>query len=239
MPITYPLEKDTVDLLYFKKFGVFPNFQTLLNLPSVNKFLDLKQLTEDLTQRGFHVNSIDFVKYSPLNFEHPDESRSQLLILSLTPNFDVDLPPVYIELRNGLCTQILVRWASSNLTETADLFSEWINQLNSAFVEIFNCKITKTHFIYLITAAGNSWHLTPFELSNKFEYSDMIEFNYNDGFKATSDLIIDKLSNDDKGLILLHGGFGTGKTMYARYLCQLQSLKKKIIYLYKIMAVII
>jgi hypothetical protein len=57
-----------------------------------------------------------------------------------------------------------------------------------------------------------------------------IEENYNDDFKEVHHIIINRLSKkNDKGLILLHGKPGTGKTSYIRYL--VASLKKDVIFL--------
>ena len=57
-----------------------------------------------------------------------------------------------------------------------------------------------------------------------------IEDNYNNDFKEIHQTIIKRLSkNNDKGLVLLHGKPGTGKTSYIRYL--ISSLKKNIIFL--------
>ena len=57
-----------------------------------------------------------------------------------------------------------------------------------------------------------------------------IEENYNDDFKEIHKTIFKRLSKkNDKGLVLLHGKPGTGKTSYIRYL--ICSLKKEIIFL--------
>jgi len=57
-----------------------------------------------------------------------------------------------------------------------------------------------------------------------------IEDNYNDDFKDIHQTIIRRLSKkNDKGLVLLHGKPGTGKTFYIRYL--ISSLKKNVIFL--------
>jgi len=54
--------------------------------------------------------------------------------------------------------------------------------------------------------------------------------NYNDDFKSVHQTILKRLSrNNDKGIVLLHGKPGTGKTSYIRYL--LTSLKKEVIFL--------
>jgi hypothetical protein len=57
-----------------------------------------------------------------------------------------------------------------------------------------------------------------------------IEDNYNDDFKDIHQTIIKRLSKkNDKGLVLLHGKPGTGKTSYIRYL--LSSVRKNVIFL--------
>lgn len=54
--------------------------------------------------------------------------------------------------------------------------------------------------------------------------------NYNDEFVDIHNIILQRLSKkNDKGLVLLHGKPGTGKTSYIRYL--LSKLKKKVIFL--------
>jgi SpoVK/Ycf46/Vps4 family AAA+-type ATPase len=57
-----------------------------------------------------------------------------------------------------------------------------------------------------------------------------IEDNYNDDFKEIHQTIMQRLSKkNDKGLVLLHGKPGTGKTSYIRHL--VASLKKNVIFL--------
>jgi hypothetical protein len=57
-----------------------------------------------------------------------------------------------------------------------------------------------------------------------------LEDNYNDDFKEIHQTIVKRLSRkNDKGLVLLHGKAGTGKTSYIRYLISL--VKKEVIFL--------
>lgn len=57
-----------------------------------------------------------------------------------------------------------------------------------------------------------------------------IEDNYNDDFKEIHQTILKRLSRkNDKGLVLLHGKPGTGKTSYIRYL--ISSVRKNVIFL--------
>jgi len=57
-----------------------------------------------------------------------------------------------------------------------------------------------------------------------------IDDNYNDDFKEIHKVIVKRLSKkNDKGLLLLHGKPGTGKTSYIRYL--VATLKKDVIFI--------
>lgn len=57
-----------------------------------------------------------------------------------------------------------------------------------------------------------------------------LDDNYNDDFKPIHETIVKRLSRkNDKGIVLLHGKPGTGKTSYIRYL--IASVKKPVIFL--------
>lgn len=78
----------------------------------------------------------------------------------------------------------------------------------------------------VITVSNNSLELktiniTPTELD--------LDLYYNDDFKAVDATIKERLANEkDKGIVLLHGLPGTGKTTYLRHL--IGSLKKKVMF---------
>lgn len=55
------------------------------------------------------------------------------------------------------------------------------------------------------------------------------EINYNADFKPVHELILQRLTENSKGLVLLHGLAGTGKTTYLRYLTH--QLKKRVIFI--------
>jgi hypothetical protein len=79
-----------------------------------------------------------------------------------------------------------------------------------------------------------------FDLEQKEITCPEIDFaiNYNEDFTPIHKLITDKLSiTNSKGLVLLHGLAGTGKTTYIRYLINI--LKKRVIYIPPSMASLI
>jgi hypothetical protein len=87
-------------------------------------------------------------------------------------------------------------------------------------------KVRKSPEIKLLVSGNGittlSQKITPPKLS--------IEDNYNDDFHAVHQVILKRLSTkNDKGLVLLHGKPGTGKTSYIRYLTS--QLVKDVIFL--------
>jgi len=97
-------------------------------------------------------------------------------------------------------------------------------------------EIVKLHFteevvvegkIFLLYESGGYLYLQDFEV--KKGPLD-INMNYNDDFAKVNDLILKRLNKEnDKGLVLLHGEPGTGKTSYIRYLTT--QVSKKLIYI--------
>ncbi len=81
--------------------------------------------------------------------------------------------------------------------------------------------------ILLLTQSGNGICTSSFPIA-KPKLS--IEDNYNEDFSDVHQTILRRLSNKkDKGLVLLHGKPGTGKTFYVRYL--ITFLKKDVIFI--------
>ncbi len=105
------------------------------------------------------------------------------------------------------------------------------NKVEALFLEIkqrFRGKRKRhTPYISLVTESQSGYTTTEMEIKKpKLSLDD----NYNDNFKEVHQTIMKRLSKKkDKGLVLLHGKPGTGKTSYIRYL--IASLKKKVIFL--------
>lgn len=81
--------------------------------------------------------------------------------------------------------------------------------------------------INLITYSRIGFETTPLQVSRQ---KINLNENYNDDFREIHQTILKRLSGkNDKGLVLLHGKPGTGKTTYIRYLVSL--VRKKVIFL--------
>lgn len=104
---------------------------------------------------------------------------------------------------------------------------EKVESLISGIKRFKKRKTTETPLIFLLVSTRYGIECKPFEISKP---SLSIEDNYNDDFKEIHKTVIKRLSkNNDKGIVLLHGKPGTGKTFYVRYL--ISQLQKKVIFM--------
>lgn len=110
-----------------------------------------------------------------------------------------------------------------------------LSQVEVVVEELKNFSIKKSKKkpeLFLLMNGFHGMECKPMEISKpKMNIQD----NYNDDFKEINQIILKRLSkNNDKGLVLLHGKPGTGKTSYIRYL--ISSLKKNVIFIPPILA---
>ena len=110
------------------------------------------------------------------------------------------------------------------------LFSQTqIEKVESIIKEIkkFKKRNQNKAFISLLIKTSNGFETKSLEITKpKLSIDD----NYNDDFKDIHHTILKRLlKSNDKGLVLLHGKPGTGKTSYIRYLASL--IKKKVVFL--------
>lgn len=106
--------------------------------------------------------------------------------------------------------------------------------LEKNIINCFKLNIVKEYernMVGMISVDGSGeLFVKDFSLDKKFKINDL-DIHYGDNFKNYHNDLFKKLKGDKKGLILLHGDPGTGKTYYIRYLLQqLSRTKKKVLY---------
>jgi hypothetical protein len=122
---------------------------------------------------------------------------------------------------------IAVKWAKSvsksyrqdrgiNISLCGNASPKDFNEVTSHFTPLAKTRRERENNIALVIQTNRGYDTTTFELpKQKLD----IELNYGKGFKPIHEKIIGKLNEPkSKGLVLLHGTPGTGKTHYLKYL---------------------
>lgn len=116
------------------------------------------------------------------------------------------------------CSTVRFLFSKTEISEVEAIISEIVK---------FRGKPRKVNRLSLLVNSPRGIDIKSFEIVKP---KLCIKDNYNEDFLEIHRLIMKRLSKiNDKGLVLLHGRPGTGKTSYIRYL--ISSLKKKIIFL--------
>jgi hypothetical protein len=152
-----------------------------------------------------------------------------------------DLSPGDITYTHKLANsfEIIVKWKetkiSKDILEISDLEVWWDPSCNFSIDEfhkdLIKTKISSTEksSVYMVAMIDGSLDLKAFDITVP---EIDIKMNYGDEWAIKHDRLIEALTVDaKKGIALLHGLPGTGKSMYIRYLISLLSERRTMIYL--------
>lgn len=156
----------------------------------------------ELLYRSVHNNNSNSSQYEIYECRHNDTNNITLLCLVREIN------NIYDE---------------RNFTEIVELYStltendEEVSRLMSLMDSLPKLIGQKENNIRLIQQNNQGeYFLSDFIIKNKSEIN--IELNYGEKFIPVNNRIINKLTQTEKGLVLLHGEPGTGKSYYLRHL---------------------
>ncbi|MBX2965650.1 MAG: AAA family ATPase [Cyclobacteriaceae bacterium] len=208
--------KTSLSDLFFEKHGSYLNKFTLFtaHFNSIPNFIQEIEIDCERATRWFSGNYKSEIKdlyyekgYSRKRKEMLLENVFYFLYEDLIINFDVACSVVYFLFRK---------------TEPSK-----VEAISSAIRKFRERKQRKKPEISLLINGRNGIKTNSMDITRpKLSIDD----NYNDDFKEIHHTILKRLSRkNDKGLVLLHGKPGTGKTSYIRYL--IASLKKDVIFL--------
>ncbi|RPD43523.1 AAA family ATPase [Paracnuella aquatica] len=127
-------------------------------------------------------------------------------------------------LRNGCVIEIGCWYAELFHDDTDDAFVAAITELAQRYKEKVRRKPLEMN---LIVSGTHGLELRAMEVKRKSLDLDLF---YDDDFKEVHGVIYNRLNrSSDKGIVLLHGLPGTGKTTYLRYL--IGKIKKRVLFL--------
>lgn len=135
-----------------------------------------------------------------------------------------EMPPtVQIELDDDTFMDIPARGAGVRvLSNEPKNFVELVKQIEER--KLFTQRKPEPNYVGLIVKTNHGYDTMPFKLPTQ---TIDIRMNYGDAFEPIHDKIISTLNQKNgKGLVLLHGTPGTGKTHYLKYLASQISGKR-------------
>lgn len=193
--------------LFYHYFGVVPSKKMFVN---INQPKLLKQVQE---------------QYQPI----AEQVHKSCVIDNRNKIFE--LRSVWISLQPGLAlffnpglehTSVRVE-----LLYKHDITPELLLEIERLITRFTIRKRRVQKHIHMIVSRRNNLDVEQFELPKS---KSLLSEHYNEDFMEINKLIIKRLNTkNDKGIVLLHGRPGTGKTSYLRYLCH--TVRKPIIFI--------
>lgn len=196
--------------------------------------LDLicEKIVELFNQHEYSIKSELDVEYDD-NLDKPDQYSvyRQIVIIFAKNKTHADIDNksnsdiIGIELlaaKNLVCCTALSSQRDSHKKLVSD-----IKQYRSQICVKSGLDKNKTFFT--IGKNSHGFELQSFDITTITDDID-VDFNYNDNFKECNDVIQNAINDNKRGLVLLHGIPGSGKTSYIKYLIN-KGFDRKIIYI--------
>ncbi|MFN7847852.1 MAG: AAA family ATPase [Bacteroidota bacterium] len=193
--------------LFCHYFGVIPSKKMFVNIDHPKL---LKQVQE---------------QYQPV----PEQVHKSCVIDKRNKAFE--LRSVWLSLQHGLALFFNPGLDHSSvrveLLYKHDINPELLQEIEQLITRFTIRRRKVQKHIHMIVARRNNLDVEQFELPKS---KSLLSEHYNEDFMEINKLIIKRLNTkNDKGIVLLHGRPGTGKTSYLRYLCH--TVRKPIIFI--------
>jgi hypothetical protein len=110
---------------------------------------------------------------------------------------------------------------------------KYLENIDSIIKLFKDCKINsdiKRTAIEMVSVSNSNFYAEDFYLKDDFVKFELPDENYGKGFSDFHEKLINRLKVNNKGLILLHGEPGTGKTQYIRKLIKDLSEVARVLY---------
>lgn len=118
---------------------------------------------------------------------------------------------------------------TTELTDNFDTFVDFLNLVDSSYVPNV-ATVEKRAELNIVGSDRDGYRLREKNIYSKdSKYTDL-DLHYGEGFEEKYNILIDRLIETKKGLVLFHGEPGTGKTQTLRNIILKLSEHKKIIY---------
>lgn len=193
---------------FYSDFGLFYYYFEKLPHKISERYMEVREAQAWFTER--YADQVQESLFMKSCFDNAEQAQLDDVVYVLPPDL-----LVYFNTQKSKINYLF------KATEWS-VVQELVQELNQ-----FKEKPRPEAELFLVTSGNGRFDLEKFSLR---EQKLSLHLNYNSDFEPVHELILERLSkNRDKGLVLLHGEPGTGKTSYLRYLTQF--LRKKVIFL--------
>lgn len=212
--------------LYSSKYGSAPMYSHIVevkNIPSANHEKILSVLRCHFDKIGF---GRDLFSKSSLSEDNDDEEDGNGY--SVLHQYNI----LHSNAGKNVGLELLVSENSSFVTvmgSDESVVDEVATLIKDARKDLSIEKVRKERTFCTISAGNHGFFLEDLTLKND-HLEDIVYHNYNDDFEECDQVIKNAIATDSKGLILLHGIPGSGKTSYIKHLIT-GTTKRKLVYI--------
>lgn len=207
----------------YKKDKDFYNSSTSIAEIQFERFF-MELLGKDMFPNSYRFYDVDGVSLMK-SFEKEFNPKSDNIVYSLH-GVDLDKPLKYFAILDekkqiaiGVNNNVLIIYHTNKTPKT--LLKKAIKLAEESK------KVPKKGEINVLCLISGMLMLKKFDVK---ELDANIDLNYNDDLIETNRIILERLlEKDGKGIVILHGEPGTGKSTFIRYLCR--NMAKKLIYI--------
>lgn len=187
--------------LFFARNSYFPScymFKGSNKQPDIK--VNVEKIFSILREKYGNNEQFEHVQYSYRDFNTNETTK----IISVV----IGQENIYLRIENYI-TDCYILYGNDDFDKA--------NEIASIFIENTIEELVEKNNLHMVSQSQNGFSLTKLKIK-EFKHFN-VETHYNDDFIEEDKKIKEFISNDDQsGLIILHGGKGTGKTTYIRSL---------------------
>jgi len=225
-PIFEPKRYIQPNFFFYQTFACMPN---KLNYVCVNHQKLYDKLMLEFKIDKTKINIVKSFEFDRNKFKKVNPIENQTLSGFKFEDRKYNIRSCMVELGNELMLFFNPGIDASEQIEllfSCNVDAKMIEKLEKLIISCIEIAVVPNS-IYLVTRNSSGLGLVSIDI-NKAAVN--IKTHYNDDFEEINNTIVKRLNTDyDKGLVLLHGLPGTGKTTYIRYLTN--AINKKLIFL--------
>ncbi|QDJ96549.1 ATPase [Xanthomonas phage Xoo-sp13] len=201
------------------RFPIDTRVFTAKNVTTANFEQAQALVLKEFTQNGFVLNREYSINYDDGNGpgEESQYTIYEQFFFVLIKDNNVPKTPEFLKIDDVVVLEMYRRNNELVILTLSNISTRSILQPAISYMAANFRPPVKERVYYTIGANAKGFSLVEMNISTTYD-ADLINWNYNDSFIPVHDTIIDYIDNNKKGLILLHGVPGSGKTSYIEQL---------------------